>query len=701
MHGLNNSSGIPVMPALAKQMTDNPQWFTEGGNGVEPSSPGADWFNMIQAELINVIFAANIIPDNAQLNQIANAISAISKKNIRDTTFFKSFYDFGAVGDGVADDTDAILAAISAVKEDKKFRLVQFGGKFKYSKTLPFNDAPDIFSSTESPSSFFLQCEMIYTGIDKAVNCTGNSWGYNLFIETLTGSGVIPIGAVGSSSENIGLYIGPNSGCHVNIVTITNFNQNILFDGAYFNHVRVDYSYRCRHAAVFRKHPTLGYLSNSNNLTGCVLGGPYLKSSDPDYEEKRLNNAEFGLIMSDSLANNITYGGIEYCVRTDNGLAIDLKETTASNIIRCHSEGGLTGTVRDLGDNRLFVDGVNSQNISGDAVYALGIGGSFGPISKQGTESQKTTFAPHHGQGDVRIHPSKTIEGAVFVRDVMSSGASKYNIATSQPGTSAFIRSDTATTSVSAGASYPAEVNPYGGEQSYLLTSSTDSTVWFTVGPYSLSGITDIDMMFSAFIRGAANNLKCSIFILNESMEFVDSLNLELRSNTPYKTIKFPFKRGNSTHLYYRIALRGFEGSGGGSIEFFRPCITSCVASELHSKVLLGEPNKRHIIGNVLSEPIMKKYADIERIVANQVISTAFQVNGLHFVKFSNVAGGTTINAFTNVTPGQEFTLLNISGSTLTVSAAAMGIGAGLAIADKMSMRFLCDDAGVIYPLRQ
>lgn len=62
MYGLNNSSGIPVMPALAEKLTENPLWFTEGGNGVEPSWPGADWFNMYQAELLNLLAIAGIEP---------------------------------------------------------------------------------------------------------------------------------------------------------------------------------------------------------------------------------------------------------------------------------------------------------------------------------------------------------------------------------------------------------------------------------------------------------------------------------------------------------------------------------------------------------------------------------------------------------------------------------------------------------------
>lgn len=81
MYGLNNLSGVPIMPALANKLTENPQWFTEGGNGVEPSWPGQDWFNMQQAEALNVLAMAGLSPSPTQTDQLANAIAIIARKN--------------------------------------------------------------------------------------------------------------------------------------------------------------------------------------------------------------------------------------------------------------------------------------------------------------------------------------------------------------------------------------------------------------------------------------------------------------------------------------------------------------------------------------------------------------------------------------------------------------------------------------------
>lgn len=92
-------------------------------------------------------------------------------------------------------------------------------------------------------------------------------------------------------------------------------------------------------------------------------------------------------------------------------------------------------------------------------------------------------------------------------------------------------------------------------------------------------------------------------------------------------------------------------------------------------------------------------FADINRIEIQQIVSTALPVNGRELIVFSSTAGGDTVNAFTNVIDGQEFTILNISGSALNISMSAMNIGAGLSISNSYSMRFV-KYAGSIYQVR-
>lgn len=76
MFHLDNNSGVSAMPPLGAVQNSSPRWFTEGGGGVPASYPGAAWFNMIQAELLNLCAAYGITPDKANLNQLKLAIEA-------------------------------------------------------------------------------------------------------------------------------------------------------------------------------------------------------------------------------------------------------------------------------------------------------------------------------------------------------------------------------------------------------------------------------------------------------------------------------------------------------------------------------------------------------------------------------------------------------------------------------------------------
>ncbi|AWA01524.1 phage tail protein [Klebsiella variicola subsp. variicola] len=78
MYHLDNASSVPDMPAIHPVLFTERRWFTEGGDGIQPSYPGADWFNAIQAEMLNVLALASITPDKTQLDQFAQAIRIFS-----------------------------------------------------------------------------------------------------------------------------------------------------------------------------------------------------------------------------------------------------------------------------------------------------------------------------------------------------------------------------------------------------------------------------------------------------------------------------------------------------------------------------------------------------------------------------------------------------------------------------------------------
>ncbi|MBO2656062.1 hypothetical protein I6M49_21700 [Shewanella algae] len=82
MHQIDNETTTPEMPPFEEAVI--PGWFTKGGQGKAATYPGADWFNMVQAELLNVLVAAGITPDKASLNQLASAITALISNQIGD-----------------------------------------------------------------------------------------------------------------------------------------------------------------------------------------------------------------------------------------------------------------------------------------------------------------------------------------------------------------------------------------------------------------------------------------------------------------------------------------------------------------------------------------------------------------------------------------------------------------------------------------
>lgn len=99
MYALDNSSGVTVMPPVKNQQYqhDSPRWFTEGGNGIAPSYPGADWFNIIQAELLNLVRESGLTPNKSSLNQLTLAVQAMIDKKadkLVSTSDFSQSLDF-------------------------------------------------------------------------------------------------------------------------------------------------------------------------------------------------------------------------------------------------------------------------------------------------------------------------------------------------------------------------------------------------------------------------------------------------------------------------------------------------------------------------------------------------------------------------------------------------------------------------------
>ncbi|ERA14094.1 tail fiber protein, partial [Escherichia coli UMEA 3893-1] len=81
MFYIDNDSGVTVMPPVSAQRSAIVRWFSEGGGNNAITWPGMDWFNIVQAELLNTLEEAGIQPDKTKLNQLALSIKAIMSNN--------------------------------------------------------------------------------------------------------------------------------------------------------------------------------------------------------------------------------------------------------------------------------------------------------------------------------------------------------------------------------------------------------------------------------------------------------------------------------------------------------------------------------------------------------------------------------------------------------------------------------------------
>ncbi|CAM4213936.1 MULTISPECIES: hypothetical protein [Klebsiella] len=159
MYHLDNTSGVPEMPEPKETQSISTRWFGESQEQGGISWPGADWFNIVQAELLAILELVEDTPDKTKYNQIATAIKNFSGGNIDlvwstlkiegarrsgltwgGTTEdgIKSITPFMFGGQGNSpdiDNTDAVLNAVAVAKE-LSYGIDLRGGPWRISKTI-------------------------------------------------------------------------------------------------------------------------------------------------------------------------------------------------------------------------------------------------------------------------------------------------------------------------------------------------------------------------------------------------------------------------------------------------------------------------------------------------------------------------------------------------------------------------------------
>ncbi|MGE0968650.1 hypothetical protein ACQFN5_27960 [Klebsiella sp. WOUb02] len=127
MYHLDNTSGVPEMPEPKETQTISTRWFGESQEQGGISWPGADWFNVVQAELLNLLAAAGIEPEKHAYDQLSKAIPVLGDAVIRQ--------NLGSGDEGMGDYLLAakltVDGAVHRTQHDKNaesMSLMDFGG---------------------------------------------------------------------------------------------------------------------------------------------------------------------------------------------------------------------------------------------------------------------------------------------------------------------------------------------------------------------------------------------------------------------------------------------------------------------------------------------------------------------------------------------------------------------------------------------
>ncbi|HCA7356770.1 TPA: SGNH/GDSL hydrolase family protein [Citrobacter freundii] len=205
MFHVDNPSGIKTMPPVSGLYSKEPLYFTHGGNGVPPTYPGPEWFNIVQSELLNVLKESGIKPEKGNLNQLASAIKkaiaagALLKENNGDdipdpAKFIKNlglndlllcgalvsrgrksltptriFFGADSLTEGTPDSYTQIIGGMMGAKSNQSGLLVPCR-KSQLSNVSGFLEGRDAGSRGQYPRTYSLSGDALYG--DNLVNAT-------------------------------------------------------------------------------------------------------------------------------------------------------------------------------------------------------------------------------------------------------------------------------------------------------------------------------------------------------------------------------------------------------------------------------------------------------------------------------------------------------------------------------------------------
>lgn len=206
MYHLDNTSGVPEMPEPKDEQSMSPRWFGESHEQGGISWPGADWFNVVQAELLNLLAAAGIQPDKKSYDQLSKAIPVLGDARLRNDLAKRSL-EGGA-------NLSALMQGGTVQQAINYVTLEMLGGgteAYDNSEALQafFDGAYDgVYGGLElGPGNYklkksvFAKCPVTITG-QGCINNLGDSIQLSAFIDERGSGQTNPLITIGQDNDN-------------------------------------------------------------------------------------------------------------------------------------------------------------------------------------------------------------------------------------------------------------------------------------------------------------------------------------------------------------------------------------------------------------------------------------------------------------------------------------------------------------------